>query len=71
MARALEGLVGDNNLVLLIGHSGGALAILLAARVPQVVAVVTIAGNLDTDVWTKLHGYLRLQGSLNPIAAPP
>ncbi|MGK0170289.1 MAG: hypothetical protein ACI9W2_002014 [Gammaproteobacteria bacterium] len=51
--------------------AGGELAALLAARVPQVVAVVTTAGNLDTDAWTQLHGYLPIEGLLNPLAAPP
>jgi len=53
--------------VTLIGYSGGgALAMLLAARLPRVEAVVTIAADLDTDAWTGLHGYSALAGSLNP-----
>lgn len=55
-----------------IGHSGGgALAMLLAERFPQTVGVVTLAGNLDTDRWTRLHGYERLVDSLNPATRPP
>lgn len=51
----------------LIGYSGGgALAVLIAERLPQVESVVTIAANLDTDAWTQHHGYLPLEGSLNP-----
>jgi pimeloyl-ACP methyl ester carboxylesterase len=54
--------------VLLIGHSGGgALAVLLAHEVPAVAGVITIAGNLDTEAWTRLHGYAPLTGSLNPV----
>jgi pimeloyl-ACP methyl ester carboxylesterase len=61
---------GADGLVLL-GHSGGgALAVLLAARLGGVRAVVTVAGNLDSDAWTALHGYAPLSLSLNPSAAP-
>ncbi len=58
--------------VLIVGYSGGgALAVLMARRLPGVAGVVTIAGNLDPDAWTKLHGYLPLDGSLNPSLEPP
>jgi len=53
--------------VSLFGHSGGgALALLLAEKIPQVVRIVTLAGNLDTDAWIEHHGYSRLYTSLNP-----
>lgn len=53
--------------VQLVGYSGGgALAVLIAERLADVERVVTIAANLDTDAWTTHHGYLPLQGSLNP-----
>jgi pimeloyl-ACP methyl ester carboxylesterase len=53
--------------VKLIGYSGGGvLAVLIAERLGQVAAVVTLAANLDTDAWTKYHGYLPLSQSLNP-----
>jgi hypothetical protein len=56
----------------LLGHSGGgALAVLLAARVPKVKVVVTLAGNLDTDAWIRKHHYEPLTGSLNPRLQPP
>jgi len=56
----------------LFGHSGGgALAMLLADRVPAVTRVVTLAGNLDTDAWTQHHGYTPLYSSLNPARQPP
>lgn len=56
----------------LFGHSGGGtLAVLLAARMPDVRRVVTLAGNLDTDAWADLHGYTRLSGSLNPALGGP
>ncbi|MGA0838260.1 MAG: alpha/beta fold hydrolase [Pseudomonadales bacterium] len=53
--------------VVLIGYSGGGvLAVLVADRVPEVSAVLTVAANLDTDAWTNAHGFSALEGSLNP-----
>ena len=57
--------------VVLIGYSGGGvLAVLIAPLVPAS-EVVTIAANLDVDAWTRRHGYMPLDGSLNPAARPP
>jgi hypothetical protein len=57
--------------VVLIGFSGGGvLAVLIAPLVP-VLAVVTIAANLDVDAWTRWHQYTPLTGSLNPATQPP
>jgi hypothetical protein len=57
--------------VILIGYSGGGtLAWLMASHVPETVAVVTLAANLDTEGWTKLHRYTRMAGSLDPAAQP-
>jgi pimeloyl-ACP methyl ester carboxylesterase len=54
------------------GYSGGgSLAVLLAARVPESVAVVTVAANLDIDAWADLRRDARLTGSLNPAGQPP
>ena len=54
----------------LIGYSGGgAIAALVAARRRDVVRLVTVAGNLDTDTWTQEKGIAPLTGSLNPAAA--
>ncbi len=67
----LLGMTGQRR-VMLFGYSGGgALAMLLAERFPQTVAVVTIAGNLDTEAWTRHHGYSPLRTSLNPARRPP
>lgn len=56
----------------LIGHSGGGtLAMLMAPQLAETRAVITIAGNLDTDAWTQHHGYEPLSGSLNPAHYPP
>lgn len=55
-----------------IGYSGGGvLAMLLASKFPQTVAVITVAANLDIEAWADHHGYLRLSGSLNPAARCP
>jgi pimeloyl-ACP methyl ester carboxylesterase len=56
--------------VVLVGYSGGGvLAVLIAERLDNVVAVVTVGANLDIESWTKQHGYLPLTGSLNPAAS--
>lgn len=53
--------------VQLVGYSGGAaIALLIAARRPDVARVVTAAGNLDTDAWTTYHRITPLAGSINP-----
>jgi pimeloyl-ACP methyl ester carboxylesterase len=58
--------------IILVGYSGGgALATLLAARLPDSVGVVTLAANLDLGAWTALHGYLPLDQSLDPASQPP
>jgi len=66
----------DNSLnIILIGFSGGGtLSMLLApyvANVSKTLSVVTLAGNLDTDRWTKHHRYQPLTGSLNPAKQAP
>lgn len=74
MAMALNRYIQHKSItkIRLFGFSGGgALAMLLASRIPKVVTVVTLAGNLDTDAWTLHHGYLPLTGSLNPAKQPP
>jgi hypothetical protein len=53
------------------GYSGGGtLAVLLAPRFGETTDLVTIAGNFDIDAWADLHGYSRLDGSLNPATQP-
>lgn len=56
--------------VTLVGYSGGGvLAVLIAERLDNVAAVITVGANLDTDAWTRHHGYLPLSGSLNPASS--
>ena len=58
--------------IVLIGHSGGgALAMLVAEKLPQTRAVVTVAGNLAPTPWAEHHGYTPLSQSLDPAARPP
>jgi pimeloyl-ACP methyl ester carboxylesterase len=58
--------------VVLVGYSGGGtLAMLVAERVPQVAAVVTIAANLDVGAWAQRHGYRPLSASLDPARRAP
>ena len=75
MAAAIERLTGTvpaSTRIGLVGYSGGgALALLLAQRLPQADHVITIAGNLDPSAWTALHGYSPLSGSENPSRNPP
>ncbi len=74
MAIALNALLVELSLdeVVLIGHSGGgALAMLLAARLPMVRVVITLAANLDTDAWAAYHHYTPLHTSLNPARLAP
>lgn len=68
--HSLQGRYGFGN-VTLIGYSGGgALAMLMAARLPCVVRVITLAGNLDIAAWADLHHYSPLTASLNPVTHP-
>jgi pimeloyl-ACP methyl ester carboxylesterase len=74
MVEALRRVVAEYGYrrVVLIGYSGGGtVAWLMAARVPEAVAVITVAANLDTGAWTRLHGYSPLEGSLDPASETP
>lgn len=74
LASALKNLLAAQSAteLVLIGYSGGGtLAMLLAERVSGVRQVITLAGNLAVADWTRLHGYTRLKGSLDPSNRPP
>ena len=52
--------------IALVGYSGGgSLAVLLAARRNDVEQLVTVAANLDHELWTTYHKVTPLYGSLN------
>lgn len=58
--------------VILVGYSGGgAVAALAASRRNDVDRLLTVAGNLDHVIWTKMHGVEPLSGSLNPADSWP
>lgn len=57
---------GAKHLVLIGYSGGGAVALLSATQRTDVIKVVTIAGNLDTEAWTEYHGLSPLNRSLNP-----
>ncbi|MEM8933370.1 MAG: hypothetical protein AAGE94_19425, partial [Acidobacteriota bacterium] len=63
---------GDPSLTLIGYSGGGVLATLLAHRLPTA-RLVTVAANLDVAAWVAHHGYLPLDGSLDPADgdAPP
>jgi hypothetical protein len=70
-ARRLLSLTGHTEIVWLGYSGGGALAMLLAERLPETVGVVTVAANLDVDGWAAVHGHARLASSLSPARRPP
>lgn len=73
MKQALEQLLATTaeRPVTLIGFSGGGvIATLLGEEFKQVKRVITVAANLDIDLWTQSKGYLPLEGSINPSKKP-
>jgi len=61
-------LKSTSNKIELVGYSGGAaIAVLAAARRDDVIGLITIAGNLDTESVNRYNKVSPLKGSLNPI----
>jgi hypothetical protein len=72
MNAALDRVIAPNRQLVIFGHSGGgSLAMLLAARRDDVLAVVTLAANLDIALWAETHRYTPLTESLNPAQQEP
>jgi dienelactone hydrolase len=70
MDRALEALkaAAGAQRVELVGYSGGgAVAALVAARREDVISLMTVAGNLDTEEVSRIHRVSPLKNSLNPM----
>jgi len=56
--------------LVIVGYSGGgALAVLIAERLENVAAVITVGANLDIAAWAADHHYLALTQSLNPATS--
>ncbi len=56
LEQAIQQLVSAERKLILVGFSGGAnMAVQLAARLPNVIGLVTVAGNLDTAAFTGYH----------------
>ncbi|MCX5681377.1 MAG: alpha/beta hydrolase [Candidatus Omnitrophica bacterium] len=52
----------------LVGYSGGgAIAVLVAARRNDIVALRTVAGNLDPRALSEYHRVSQIEGSMNPM----
>ncbi|VFQ44488.1 alpha/beta hydrolase [Desulfoluna butyratoxydans] len=69
MDRALDALkaLGGYDRLELVGFSGGgAMAALLSAGRDDVDSLTTVAGNLDTEAFCRIHGLSPLAGSMNP-----
>lgn len=65
--RAIDNVVAPGQKIELIGYSGGAaVALLVAARRHDVTSIRTIAGNVDNDAFTTLHGLSAMSSSLDP-----
>jgi pimeloyl-ACP methyl ester carboxylesterase len=68
--RSVERRRGASSLVLIGYSGGGALAMLMAERLPETRALVTVAGNLAVEAWAAHHGYAPLSSSLDPARRP-
>jgi hypothetical protein len=65
---SLKRLLGASK-ISLVGYSGGAaVAVLVAARRDDIVALRTVAGNLAPGIFARLHHISPLKGSLDPLA---
>jgi pimeloyl-ACP methyl ester carboxylesterase len=72
MRKVARDWTGGKRPAILIGFSGGgALALLIASVLPNVVGIVTLGGNIDIDSWVAHHQYRSLSTSINPVDVAP
>jgi dienelactone hydrolase len=64
--KALKEKFGATQLQLVGYSGGGAIATLVAARRNDILRLITVAGNIDHQVWTATKKISPLTGSLNP-----
>ena len=71
MVQVLDSLVNERPIIL-VGHSGGGtLAVLMAESLPNVIGVISVAGNLQVQNWAQHHQFSELLGSLDPEVIVP
>lgn len=63
---ALKRRAGSTGLHLVVFSGGGGLAVLVAAERDDVLSLRSVAGNLDTDAFTRHHRVSPMHGSRNP-----
>lgn len=72
MCAAVNDLASSAESVSLVGYSGGgAIVVRMSACTRKLDSVTTIAGNLDPDAWTNLHGYTPLVDDQRAATLPP
>jgi len=72
MCAAVNDLARSAESVSLVGYSGGgAIVVRMSACTRKLDSVTTIAGNLDADAWTTLHGYTPLVDDPRAVSLPP
>lgn len=62
----IKRITGARSLILVGFSGGGAIAANLAAARQDVLALITVAGNIDLDAWAKAHGFPAFKDRVNP-----
>jgi len=72
LSKATAALLAPGQRALIVGYSGGGvLAVLVGQRLGErTLGVITFAAPLDVTAWADLHGYSRLDGSIDPANDP-
>jgi len=72
MCAAVNTLAASASSVSLVGYSGGgAIVVRMSACTGKLASITTIAGNLDPEAWTSLHGYSPLIDDPRAATLPP